>query len=282
MISPLRVGIVPYLNMLPLVHGLGELRLDGEPDARLDVIPVVPSEMTRMMENGRLDIGMVPVGGLFDHPEWRVVGRSIIGSRGPVLSVLAVGSGPIEQWTRLHPDSQSRTSNALVRVILAGQYGTRPEPAEPTPTDPDWTPAKELEAGGALVVIGSRALRLREFFRQRGDTVLDLGEAWMQWTGLPFVYAVWAAREGVEAREWITRFDELRCGNERRLRELVAGWPGLDDQRLTPDEAFSYLTDNIKFDLDEASLDGLRRFHTEGEKLQIFKPGWKLRLETAG
>lgn len=281
MISPLRVGIVPYLNMLPLVHGLDDLRLDDESEARLEVVPVVPSEMTRMMEDGRLDIGMVPVGGLFDHPEWRVVGRSIIGSRGPVLSVLAVGSGPIEQWTRLHPDSQSRTSNALVRIVLAGRYGARPEPAEPTPIDPDWTPAEELAPGAALVVIGSRALRLREFFHQRGDTVLDLGQAWTQWTGLPFVYAVWAAREGVNAGGWMTRFDELRRENERRLRELIAGWPGLDDQRLTQDEAFSYLTENIQFDLDAASLEGLRRFHAEGERLQIFKPGWKLRLEAA-
>ena len=90
---PLHIGIVPYLNMLQVTSGMEEL--EPGPDGRtLEVTALPPSGLMRAMEAGRVDIGMAPMAGVFEHPEWKIVGRSMIGSRGPVLSVLAISADP--------------------------------------------------------------------------------------------------------------------------------------------------------------------------------------------
>lgn len=270
--SPLRVGVVSYLNMLPLIHGMEGL---GGPSHPIRVIPVPPAPMADLMDRGELDLGMLPVGTVLDRPDWDIVGHSMIGSRGTVKSVLAIGHGHPSTWKRLHPDSHSRTSNALVQVLLANVYDVRPELAEPIPLE-GWTPPASPPEAEAFVLIGTRALKWRDLWRGLDASTLDLGEAWFEWTGLPFVYAVWAARRGAVIGNWMNRFEALKRQNMADLPTVVQGWPGLPEEGLTADEAVHYLTDNIRFDLDEAALTGLGRFYTEGRKLGLFHPDWDL------
>lgn len=265
--SPIRVGIVPYLNMLPLVHGLDRLGVR--------VVSTPPSRMMRLMESGELDIGMVPVGGLVDHPEWRIVGRSMIGSRGAVKSVLALSPSPPERWKLVHPDAHSRTSNVLLRILLDGKYGVRPVLGDPIPME-SWEPPKTPRADEAFLLIGTRALRWRELWTREGGTRLDLGEAWTEWTGLPFVYAVWAARPGIDPGDLMERFEVLKRRNMERLGEIISAWPGLQEERQSEAEARDYLTRHIKFDLGAKEFEGLARYYEEGLRLGLFKPGWTL------
>lgn len=271
----MRVGIVPYLNMLPLVHGLDRLRLEGPPSQSLQVISVPPSRMIEMMEAGEIDVGMAPAAGVFDHPEWAIVGSSMIGSNGRVKSVLAISKDPPEKWTLLHPDSHSRTSNALIQILLANRFGVRPRLGAPLPPD-DWTPPTNPSPGEAFVLIGTRALRWRRLWQDSGGYALDLGRLWTTWTHLPFVYAVWAANPGAAAARWMDSFENLKGENRKRLAEYIGEWPGLKDEHLTPTEARDYLTRNITYDLDAPALEGLERFYQDGLKLGLFKRGWNL------
>lgn len=272
---PLRVGIVPYLNMLPLVNGMEELRGEPPGSRSLRVLSAAPSRMVSLMEAGELDLGMVPVAALFEHPEWRIVGRSMIGSEGPVLSVLAMAREPPQNWTLLHPDSHSRTSNVLIQILLSRLFGASPALGTPLPFE-DWTPPEQSLPGEAFLLIGTRALRWRDHWKAQSRVVLDLGALWSEWTGLPFVYAVWAARPEIDTRAWMRRFETLKQENLKRLENIVETWPGLEQERLTPAEARDYLTRNILFDLEGRALRGLDRFYREGRDLNLFPPGWEL------
>lgn len=273
---PLRLGVVSYLNMLPVVYGLDELARSGRAGSRLEVIRVAPGPMADLMEREELDVGMVPVATVFAHPEWKIVGHSMIGSRGKVKSVLAMGMEPPERWTALHLDAQSRTSNAFIQVLLHRRFGAQPELLDSVPLE-DWSPPATTAPGEAHLLIGTRALRWRDHWLKRGGHVIDLGEEWTRWTGLPFVYAVWAARPGVEAGPWIERIEALKDRNLGRLDEIVESWPDLTEERLTRAEAVAYLKTNIHFDLDEAALGGMARFYDEGLSLGLFPPGWRPR-----
>lgn len=268
--SRLRVGVVSYLNMLPLTYGMETL---GDERSSIEVVSVPPAPMAELMDRGELDMGMLPVGAVMDRPDWDIVGHSMIGSNGPVKSVLALGAGNPSRWKRLNPDSHSRTSNLLVQVLLNSQFNTRLDLNPPVPMT-GWAPPDPLPEGEGFVLIGTRALQWRHLAEREGVTVLDLGERWTAWTGLPFVFAVWAARRDLDLGDWLERFEKLKHRNRARLAEIVREWPGLKDEGLSVEDAVRYLTENIKFDLDERALAGLARFHQEGRRLGFFEAGW--------
>jgi len=239
--------------MLPLTYGMEAL---GEKCSSIEVVSVPPAPMA-----------------VIDRPDWDIVGHSMIGSNGPVKSVLAIGAGDPSTWKTVHPDSHSRTSNLLVQVLLESQFGARPCLESPSPMQ-DGSPPEPLPEGEGFVLIGTRALRWRHLAERGGVTALDLGESWTRWTGLPFVYAVWAARRDTDLGDWLDRFEKLKQRNRERLAEIVREWPGLKDEQLSADDAVAYLTENIKFDLDERAIAGLTRFHQEGSRLGFFDPDW--------
>src|SRR5262249_15669417 len=121
---------------------------------------------------------------------YTVVPDISIASRGPVLSVTLFSRVPWQAIRRVALDEGSRTSAALTQVLLHRRYGVHPE-VVPLPLD---CAAEEADAD-AVVLIGDRAMRacLPGFAH-----AFDLGQEWHDWIGLPFVYAVWAVREGVD------------------------------------------------------------------------------------
>ncbi len=267
--SRLRVGVVSYLNMLPLTYEMDTL---GDANCDIEVVSVPPAPMAQMMDSGELDLGMLPVGAVIGRPDWKIVGHSIIGSNGPVKSVLVIGRGDPSTWRRLHPDSHSRTSNILAQILLEKQFNNHLELTSAIPPA-DWSPPSPLPGGEAFVLIGTRALRWRHLGEREGVTALDLGEIWTDWTGLPFVFAVWAARKDFDPGDWMDRFEELKRRNQAKLPEIVRGWPGLADEHLDVEGAIRYLTENIKFDLTGEAWAGLSRFYEEGVNLGLFEPG---------
>lgn len=269
----LRIGVVAYLNMLPLHFGLPQWA-----GGRLQLISGTPRQLAQWLIAGEIDMGMVPVAGLFEHPEWSVCPAGMIGSQGPVRSVLVMGPNPPGSWQRLRPDSHSVTSNALARLTLA-HMGLKVELGEMIPNG-DWSPPSTPPEGAAMVTIGSRALAWHGLWdgTEPGGCKLDLGACWTERTGLPFINALWAVRPGVKLGRWPEVLAAIKRLNMGRLSQIIATWPTLNEERLTPDQALDYLTENIHFDLTDRALEGLHLFYREGVEHGLFGPSWKLNL----
>jgi chorismate dehydratase len=181
-----RVGHIQFLNCLPIYWGLvrsGTL-LDVE------LTKDTPDRLNDMLIADQLDIGPISLVEYLRHADELVLLPDLaVGSDGPVLSVNLVSQRPLAELTRVALGSTSRTSVLLARLWLESVHGIRPEYFV---CPPDLT-AMLLEADAAAL-IGDVALRATYDAPRRGLDVYDLGAVWREWTGLPMVFAVWAAR----------------------------------------------------------------------------------------
>lgn len=242
----IRVGTVPYLNARPLVFGFEQ----GVAADRLRLESEVPSRLAARLGEGSLDVALVSSIELGRIPALTVVPGLAIGSAGPVLSVLLVCKVPPRRVQRLALDPESRTSNALAQLWLDGCLGVRPEA---TGGSADLEEA--LAGHDAAVRIGDKALFLPA---PAGTEVVDLGAAWTAWTGLPFVYAVWAAREGVLDRELYEAFHASKRRGDRELAAIAEDytWRGRSDPAL----ALRYLERHVRYRLGQDEMAGMTRF----------------------
>jgi len=175
--APFRVGSVPYLNAVPLTRGLEE-----------QVIFVTPSKLAEMLQRDQLDAALVSVTEVLFNDRYDILDGIAVASLGEVKSVFLAHRRPIEDVTEVFCDTASLTSVNLLRVLLA-ERGLRPE-FKPLP---GYEPAAIPDYA---LLIGDPAL---DFLRaSRPHEIWDLGAAWYERTRLPFVYAVWALRRGVE------------------------------------------------------------------------------------
>ena len=246
--SSLRVVGVEYLNARPLWESLRE-------DPRLDLRLAPPSEVARALAEAEADVGLMPVAAAATIGELRVLRNMAIGARGKVRSVAIVAERPIHELESIALDLSSRTSVVLARLLLARQkltprlFGAQPKDAI----------AQIGDRRGALL-IGDPALDVEEKYPYR----LDLAEAWLEWTGLPFVFAAWFARPDSVSRE---QEDLFRIAKQKGLARTAAiaaehaARSGLSEESLR-----SYLTESIRYDLGDEELAGLQRFWAEAAK----------------
>ena len=242
----IRVGAVTYLNTKPLIYQWGQLA----PAA--DLILDLPSKLADQLASGELDVALIPIVEVFRGQGYRILPDMAIASNGPVLSVTVFSKVPWQKIQTLALDEGSRTSAALVQVLLKNKYGrtvqTRPFLMN--------QPAEECDAD-AVLLIGDRAMRAA---LPGYPFSYDLGQEWTEWTGLPFVYAVWAVRPGVD----LGNVAEALLQSKKRGVENVAEIAWNEAQTLHLDPAFCrrYLTHIIKFDLGPQEWEGIHRFHT--------------------
>jgi chorismate dehydratase len=183
-----RVGHIQFLNCLPIYWGL--VRSGALLDVELT--KDTPDRLNEMLVAGELDIGPISlVEYLRNADELVLLPDLAVGSDGPVLSVNLVSQVPLAQLDGrpLALGSQSRTGALLSQLWLASVHGVAPQYFR---CPPDLT-AMLLESDAA-VLIGDVALRAHYEAPRRGLAVYDLGQVWREWTGLPMVFAVWAAR----------------------------------------------------------------------------------------
>ncbi|MCP3977722.1 MAG: menaquinone biosynthesis protein [bacterium] len=258
---PLRIGAVSYLNTRPLVHGLG-----GEDG--IDLSFDVPAALSERMLRGELDVALLPVIELARMPQLELVPGLSIATRGAAASVLLVTRREAGEVRRVALDVESRTSNALTRVLFAEVWGAAPEFVEGI-EDID----RALADCDAVVRIGDKALfePLPE-----GCTAYDLGQAWTDATGLPFVFAAWAARPGVVTRELYAALHRARQAGVRAVDEIAAGYRWNGDCR--PQRSAEYLRNNIRFRLGAAEVEALRRFLAAAAKHGIIDGAPEIRL----
>jgi chorismate dehydratase len=263
--NPVRIGAVNYLNTKPLICDLDVLAPEAE------LVLDLPSRLADRLAAGSLDVALIPVIEYFRAGTYSVIPDLSIASRGPVLSVTLFSKVPCADIRRVALDVGSRTSAALTQLLLRNRYGVRPEVVS-LPID---CAAEEVDAD-AVLLIGDRAMRAcLPGFR----FAFDLGQEWADWTGLPFVYAVWAVRPGVD----LGTVPEALA--EAKQRGLARVGPIAHDEapRLGLDAGFCrrYLANIIHFDLGPREQAGLHHYYMlaceaglarRGVNLEYYRP----------
>lgn len=250
----LTLGAVSYLNTKPLVAGL-ERRLHEDVDPAARLVLDLPSRLATSLARGELDVALIPTVEFFRGTNYRLVSDAVIACRGPVWSVRLLSRVPIENIKTLALDEGSRTSQALVSILLWEQFGLKPK-LLPFPIDQ----APESVDADALLVIGDRAMHPAIGTYQE---IWDLGDRWCRWTELPFVFAVWAAREGLaESGVSLDRIASiLEASRDEGLQcfEAIAA-KHAGPLGLTTADCESYFSRNLHFKLGASERLGMERF----------------------
>ncbi|RJP14878.1 MAG: hypothetical protein C4520_20835 [Candidatus Abyssobacteria bacterium SURF_5] len=241
----LRVGSVPYLNAKPLIRFLDVV---GPPP--LEVTMEVPSRLTELLRERRLDVALLPSIEYLRGKNYRLLPDICIASDGIVESVRVYSKVKLENIKLLGLDKSSRTSAALVRVLLKRRFGKLPKLSEISP-DSNLDELKE----DAILLIGDPAMK----FKAAHDVhVLDLGAEWKQQTGLPFVYAIWVAREGIPSKSLVDRL--IRARNDGLMHVAQLAVEASNELGLDQDVCFNYLAHTIQYQLGDRQIRGLSLF----------------------
>lgn len=238
-----RVAAVSFLNSKPLLDGL-----ERDAEVRLEI----PSRLVDVLAGGMCDVALLPVADIPKIPGARVVtweGEGAgIACEGETLTVRIFSDRPLRELSVLYCDTDSHTSVQLARVVLRERYGVSPEFR---------ALGKVFPAGEGVLLIGDKVITSPPDGDRFGYQH-DLGREWNEMTGLPFVFAVWTARAGIETGVvgGLLR-DAMRRGLSRRraLAEEFAprhGWP--------VETAVKYFTEYLRYPLGEREFEGMRRF----------------------
>lgn len=182
--EPLRLGKISYLNVLPIYYPL-DSGIISHPFA---ITAGTPADLNQLMVRGELDMSVVSSIEYARYPDrYLILPDLSISCRGAVQSVLLLSRKPFKQLSgrTILITSQSHTSVALLKILLTRQVGVEAEFRPGSCTEA----LAQGEPPVAMLAIGDEALRLRE--HRLYPYRLDLGAAWQQWTGLPFVFALW-------------------------------------------------------------------------------------------
>ena len=240
--SKLKVTAVSYLNTKPFLYGIFNTGLDQEIDLQLDI----PSVCADKLKSGEADLGLVPVAIIPQLSTPHIISDYCIGTVGEVKTVCIYSQVPMNEITHLYLDYHSRTSNALSRILLKEYWKCDPEIILTQRESPT-----EIKATKAAVVIGDKTIGLDKEY----PFIYDLGTAWMDHTGLPFVFAAWVSNRPLKA-DFIEKLNTALAAGMDHISQLVYLLP-------SPDSSFdlqTYFTKYISYDLDVAKKKALALF----------------------
>lgn len=259
--TPVRIGAVSYLNTLPLIEGLGKLS-----DARLTL--TAPARLIGLLLDGEVDLSLSSIVDYQRSPEpLALVPAGMIGCDGPTLTVRLFSRVALGEIRTIHADVESHTSVSLARVIVARESGRVPDVAE-----------FDADAHRAMRETDGNASRWPEAILLIGDKVVtdsppaihyphqvDLGEAWKQWTGLPFVYAMWMCRADRAEDPAILGaagvLERQRRHNATRLDWIAARHAPVRDWPI--DLARRYVRELLRFEVGPREREAVDRFFDE-------------------
>ncbi len=233
-LAPFRVGSVAYLNAVPLTRGLEE-----------EVVFTTPAKLAELLRKDELDAALVSVVEVLFNDRYDILDGIAIASLGEVKSVLLAHRRPLEEAREIFCDPASLTSVELVRVLLA-ERGLKPE-FKPLPSY-DFNALPDY-----ALLIGDRALDL--LLGPNEHELWDLGTAWFELTQLPFVYAVWALRRGVQNATLRRQLRDARDFGLDTLDHIIAS-----RSEYTYDFRKDYLGWHIHYHLGADEKRGLARF----------------------
>jgi chorismate dehydratase len=222
--------------MYAFKHGL---KLEG-----VEIVEEYPAKLAAMLLNDEVDVGLVPVAIIPKLKEHYIITDYCIGAEREVASVCLFSEVPLEKIEKVILDYQSKTSVALARVLIEN-YWKLPvvfEEAKENFRD-------EIKGTTAAVVIGDRAFEQRKVSAYK----YDLAENWIQFTGLPFVFAAWVANKKLP-QDFIEAFNEANRQGLQNINAVVA-------ENLSPYyDLKTYYTKNISYELTQQKRKGLEKF----------------------
>ncbi len=274
--QPVRIVAVRYLNTVPLIEGLEKTR-------GIELSTAVPSKIADAVVGGEFDIGLAST---FDAAgcgtPMVLLPAGMIGCQGPTLTVRLFSEAPIDRIQEVHIDTDSHSSAALCRVLLKRLHGITPRFVEFHARERVASGGAEAQWPAAMLLIGDKVVTDSPP-AVRYPHQLDLGEAWLGLTGLPFVYATWMCR----ADRWDDPAHRPRLRTAANLldRQLRHNLSRLDwivntraaDHRWPTDLARKYLEQFLRFRVGEPEKLGVARFLAEASGLNLcpgIQPRW--------
>jgi chorismate dehydratase len=200
-LAPFRVGSVSYLNAVPLTRGL-----------ETQITFATPAKLAGLLRRKELDAALVSITEALFNDSYEILDGISVASLGEVKSVLLAHRTPLPEIKEVFCDSASLTSVNLLKVLLAEQG-----------IFPRMTPLASYEAAhslDAVLLIGDPAI---DFARSSPPhNIYDLGAAWYEMTALPFVYAVWALRRGIDNQRLRARLQEAKSFGLETLDYIIS------------------------------------------------------------
>ena len=240
-LSKIRVGAVSYLNTKPLLFGIKRHPVSRE----IVLIEDYPSKIAQMLVDDEIDIGLVPVATTLRLDEWHIHGNYCIGSDGAVASVCIFSDVQMEEIKCVYLDYQSKTSVNLAKILLKEYWKRDVEFIDATGEDF----RQHITGTTAGVVIGDRALEQRK----KSKYIYDLGEAWKNHTGLPFVFAAWISNKQLPEKFAIA-FNEANALGLKSIEQVIK------ENHFLFFDLREYYSSCISYELDEQKKKGLKLF----------------------
>lgn len=265
-LSVIRLGVVSYLNTRPIIRGL-------ESREEIELKQAVPSQLLDQVVDGKVEVGMCSSIDYLRSPiPLKLLRVAPLTCNGETLTVRIFSSVPMERATRIHCDTDSHTSVALLGILMKEAWCIDSE-------------IVDFDAGGrsdswpeTVMLIGDKVVNGPPSAETHPIQV-DLGEAWKELTGLPFVFALWMTRADACETMLGHVFHSLRenlAGNLRSIGDFLEEEARLHDWPV--DLASRYLNGLIRYELGPSELAGLKKFHELALKHGLVEAGRPLEM----
>jgi len=241
----MKISVVSYLNSAPLVYGIQHSDELKDCSVSLDV----PSAGAAKLASGEADIALVPVGAFLEPGQVEWVGNYCIGVEGPVRTVCLVSDVPLNKIRKVWLDPHSRTSVQLIRILARDYWKVDWEFVQAS----EGFEYKSIKGENAGVCIGDKVFGIEGLY----PYCYDLGQEWIRFTGLPFVFAAWAVKMPID-QVIIRKLDEAQMAGITAIPDIARDWSLKIS--LPESEIRDYLTRNISYPFTKEKKAGMDRF----------------------
>jgi chorismate dehydratase len=239
--TPVTVSAVSYLNTIPFLYGLKQSAIAKA--IRLSLAP--PAESAALFASGQVAVALLPVAAIPHLPACHFISDYCLGASAAVRTVVLLSNTPLPEIRTVYLDRHSRTSCLLVQILAAHYWHVRPAFL---PFDESLLP---LKTGESCMLIGDKVFDHEAHYAYR----YDLAEAWLRFTGKPFVFAAWVSRKQLSG-DFVQPFNEALRYGVTHIGEAIAAEAARFDAALAAD----YLTHNIDYAFDEEKRCGMELF----------------------
>ncbi|MEQ1554118.1 MAG: menaquinone biosynthesis protein [Ferruginibacter sp.] len=236
----IRIAAVSYLNTKPLIYGFENGLMSDE----INLVTDYPANIASLLKNDEVDIALVPVATIPMLKEHYIISNYCIGTIGEVASVCLFSNVPLEEIDSILLDYQSKTSVELLKILLKEFWKINPKLIFAKVGY-----EKNIEGKTAGLVIGDRAF----LQRNKSKYIYDLGTAWVQFTGLPFVFAAWVCNKKLD-ENFLIKFNETTSLGLNNINKII------DANHYKAYDLNEYYNKNISYNLDDEKQKGLKLF----------------------
>lgn len=237
------ISTVSYFNTAPFIHGINNSGLLKKGD--LSLSKDIPSVCAEKFIKKKADIVLVPVAALAGLNSYNIISDYCIGATRNVASVVLCSNKPLSQIKNIYLDYQSRTSNMLVKVLARHHWKKKF----------NWLNSSagyeiQMKPDTAGVIIGDRALAISGLYMH----CYDLADEWNDFTGLPFVFAVWISTKKIDG-DFLLKFNKSLEWGIKNIDTIKFDYPVINRPHI-----IKYLKHNIEYNLDDYKKKGMKLF----------------------